>query len=94
MFAPPRTCNISALMIFAGLRNLSFDREEERSMNNDLFDQKETEERLHKVLQGAFAGPPTPLKDIPKKSGVTRASRAKKDDQRPRKRRQRKKQAA
>jgi len=29
--------------------------------------------RLQSVLRGAFAGSPTPLKDIPKRSGESRA---------------------
>jgi hypothetical protein len=33
---------------------------------------KETEQRLQKILKGAFSGPPTPLKDIPTKSGESR----------------------
>ena len=32
----------------------------------------EAELRLEKTLRGAFAGPPTPLKDIPKKTGESR----------------------
>ena len=31
--------------------------------------------RLGKVLQGAFGGPPTPLKDIPTQHGESRAPR-------------------
>ena len=31
-------------------------------------------ERLQAALRGAFAGPPTPLKDIPTKGGESRAS--------------------
>jgi hypothetical protein len=33
----------------------------------------ETEQRLGRLLQGAFSGPPTPLKRIPKKNGKSRA---------------------
>jgi hypothetical protein len=33
--------------------------------------------RLQELLRGAFAGPPTPLKDIPTKEGVKRAKRKK-----------------
>jgi hypothetical protein len=29
-------------------------------------------ERLQKILQGAFAGPPTPLKDVPTRTGDSR----------------------
>jgi hypothetical protein len=35
----------------------------------------EAEQRLQKVLQGAFAGAPTPLKEIPKPNGQARAQR-------------------
>jgi hypothetical protein len=34
---------------------------------------QETKQRLRKILQGAFSGPPTPLKRIPKKSGESRS---------------------
>jgi hypothetical protein len=40
---------------------------------------RETEQRLLKILQGAFAGPPTPLKDIPKRNGEHRQSRKSKE---------------
>jgi len=36
---------------------------------------KESKKRLQAILHGAFAGPPTKLKDIPKKSGESRAKR-------------------
>jgi hypothetical protein len=39
-------------------------------------EQKEQEQRLQKILQGAFSGPATPLKDIPKKTGESRAAKA------------------
>jgi hypothetical protein len=32
----------------------------------------DTQTRLKKILQGAFAGPPTPLKDIPTRNGESR----------------------
>lgn len=32
------------------------------------------EQRLRTILRGAFAGPPTPLKDIPKKNGESRGA--------------------
>jgi hypothetical protein len=51
-----------------------------------------TEQRLQSILQGAFAGAPTPLKEIPTRDGTERAAR--KDQRRARKRRQRKKRAA
>jgi hypothetical protein len=47
-------------------------------MEDDQSNVKETEQRLEKLLRGAFAGAPTPLKDIPKKIGVTRVARSKK----------------
>ena len=39
----------------------------------DADQRRDTKERLGKILRGAFAGPPTALKDIPKKSGESRA---------------------
>jgi hypothetical protein len=59
----------------------------------DQYSAEETEQRLQKILQGAFSGPPTPLKDIPTKSGESRKLQRKKP-QRRRLRRQRKKRAA
>lgn len=49
-------------------------------------------QRLQRILKGAFSGPPTPLKDIPTKSGESRKLRRKKPQRRLR--RQRKKRAA
>jgi hypothetical protein len=49
----------------------------------------ETED-LQKILRGAFAGPPTPLKAIPTRHGKARKLERKK----PQRRRQRKKRAA
>lgn len=49
-------------------------------------------ERLQAILQGAFAGPPTPLKDIPTRWGKQRAERT--DQPRRKRRRQRKKRVA
>jgi hypothetical protein len=51
----------------------------------------ETEQLLQTILRGAFAGPPTPLKDIPKRDGEVRAKR---NQRRARRRRQRKNRAA
>jgi hypothetical protein len=34
---------------------------------------KTDEQRLQQILRGAFAGPPTPLKDIPKRNAESRA---------------------
>jgi hypothetical protein len=50
-----------------------------------------TEQRLETILQGAFAGPPTPLKDIPTRNGKRRKLEGKQPQRR---RRQRKKRAA
>jgi hypothetical protein len=47
----------------------------------------DSDQRLQKILQGAFSGPPTPLKDIPTRWGKLRASPKKKKSQRPRRRR-------
>jgi hypothetical protein len=60
-------------------------------MDIDQYGAEETEQRLQKILQGAFDGPPTPLKEIPKRDG--KARRVGKKPQR-RLRRQRKKRAA
>jgi hypothetical protein len=43
--------------------------------DDDRHTNEETEQRLQKTLQGAFSGPPTPLKDIPTRDGETRKSR-------------------
>jgi hypothetical protein len=59
---------------------------------SDQYSEQETQRRLEAILRGAFSGPPTPLKDIPKRNGESRTQR----DQRPRRRsrRQRKNRAA
>jgi hypothetical protein len=36
---------------------------------------EQSEQRLQKILKGAFSGPPTPLKDIPTRSGESRQLR-------------------
>jgi hypothetical protein len=38
---------------------------------------KDAAKRLQSILRGAFAGPPTPLKDIPKKNGESRSLKRK-----------------
>jgi hypothetical protein len=43
--------------------------------HNKTRDKEETEQRLQKILQGAFSGPPTPLKDIPTQGGKSRKLR-------------------
>jgi len=44
--------------------------------DNDQYSEQETQRRLKSALRGAFRGPPTPLKRIPKKSGESRAIKA------------------
>jgi len=61
-------------------------------MNDDQYNAKETQQRLQKILQGAFSGSPTPLKDIPTRAGESRSLKRKKPQRRLR--RQRKKRAA
>ena len=63
-------------------------------MNNDQYSKEETEQRLRKILEGAFGGPPTPLKDIPTRTGEKRKSAAKKAQMPRKRRRQRKNRAA
>lgn len=60
-------------------------------MDSKSEDKQEYEERLRNVLKGAFTGPPTPLKDIPTRTGESRKLQRKKPQRR---RRQRKKRAA
>jgi hypothetical protein len=60
--------------------------------DDDQYDAEETKQRLRKILRGAFHGPPTPLKDIPTRSGESRKL-TRKTPQR-RLRRQRKNRAA
>jgi hypothetical protein len=52
----------------------------------------DSDERLSKILRGAFSGPPTPLKAIPKRNGESRRIGKKKPQRRLR--RQRKNRAA
>jgi hypothetical protein len=40
--------------------------------SHDQYSGAETQRRLQIILRSAFAGPPTPLKDIPKKNGGSR----------------------
>jgi hypothetical protein len=61
-------------------------------MDEPEYSSEETEQRLRKILQGAFSGSPTPLKDIPTGSGESRKL-TRKTPQR-RLRRQRKNRAA
>jgi hypothetical protein len=62
------------------------------AMTDDQYSAEETEQRLQKILQGAFSGAPTPLKDIPTREGESRSLKRKKPQRRLR--RQRKKRAA
>ena len=43
-----------------------------KNEQRDQYSAGETEQRLRKILRGAFAGSPTPLKDIPKRTGESR----------------------
>jgi hypothetical protein len=58
---------------------------------SERISERETASRLESLLRGAFAGSPTPLKDIPTRWGEQRAKRK---DRPRRKRRQRKSRAA
>jgi hypothetical protein len=44
------------------------------SGNPEQFSAKEAKDRLQRILRGAFSGPPTPLKNIPKRNGKSRAA--------------------
>jgi hypothetical protein len=57
-----------------------------------MTDSERDAQRLQKILQGAFSGPPTPLKDIPTRNGESRKLQRKKPQRRLR--RQRKYRAA
>lgn len=41
--------------------------------SDDQYSAEETEQRLRKMLRGAFAGPPTPLAAVPTRHGKRRA---------------------
>ena len=47
-------------------------------MSKHQDDQQFETQCLQKILQGAFSGPPTPLKDIPTRSGESREIAAQK----------------
>jgi hypothetical protein len=51
-------------------------------MGDDQHSAEETEQRLQKILQGAFSGPPTPLKDVPTRNGESRKLKRKKPQRR------------
>jgi hypothetical protein len=42
----------------------------------DKYPTEDSSRRLQAILRGAFSGSPTPLKDIPKKSGKSRVTKA------------------
>jgi len=44
--------------------------------SSDEYGKAESKQRLQKLLRGGFSGSPTPLKDIPKKGGESRAQTA------------------
>ena len=56
-------------------------------MSKHQDDQQFETQCLQKILQGAFSGPPTPLKDIPTRSGKSRKLQRKKPQRRLRRRR-------
>jgi hypothetical protein len=58
-------------------------------MKPDEYDSKETSGRLQKLLRGAFNGPPTPLKNIPKKNGESRTGKEQSDKEKTKRRRKR-----
>jgi hypothetical protein len=45
-------------------------------MQEDQYSAEETEQRLKKILKGAFNGSPTPLKDIPTRASLEMLARA------------------
>jgi hypothetical protein len=45
--------------------------------DSDQYSPEETEQRLRKLMRGAFAGPPTQMKAIPKRNGESRRAGAK-----------------
>jgi len=47
--------------------------------SGDQYSGSELKKRCQALLRGAFAGPPTPLKDIPKKNGESRRTNKKKN---------------
>jgi len=46
----------------------------------DRYSGEETDQRLRKILRGAFSSPPTPLKEIPKKRTPSRRRAASQKD--------------
>jgi hypothetical protein len=42
--------------------------------HDEMHKPEETEQRLRKILRGAFSGPPTPLKAVPTRHGQKRAA--------------------
>jgi hypothetical protein len=42
----------------------------------EFYSEQEVQRRLKSALRGAFSGPSTPLKRIPKKNGESRSSKA------------------
>jgi hypothetical protein len=56
-------------------------------MDADQRSPEETQERLQKMLCGAFSGPPIPLKNIPTKTGESRKLQRKKPQRRLRRQR-------
>ena len=46
-----------------------------RKPQDDQYSERDTAQRLSKILRGAFAGAPTPLKEIPTEEGKRRKLR-------------------
>lgn len=46
-----------------------------KNVNPEIFTSSEARRRIRAILGGAFSGPPTPLKEIPKKNGEPRSQR-------------------
>lgn len=58
-------------------------------LKNNQYSAEETARRVKAAVKGAFSGPPTPLKDIPKRNGESRALGPKKTQRRRRQRKNR-----
>jgi hypothetical protein len=82
----------SSVAADGALRIYTLDRDSQSKQSGPMGKQSSTSKRLQAILRGAFAGPPTPLKDIPTRDGEQRAVR--KDQRQLRRRRQRKNRAA
>jgi len=50
--------------------------------HSEQYSAEETKRRVEAAVRGAFSGPPTPLKDIPKRNGESRSLGPKKTQRR------------